>query len=242
MVRETERAALHVPGGKDESPVGGSGETGEARRKRGRGWKLLLGIGAALTLCGLLTLAGVFLYIHYTNRRAAGAQEELFRTWERRPPAPEREPVAVGDGIARILVTRLDLDAIVVELEGLGDTYNLKRGPGHIPGTAYPGQPGNCVISGHRTTYGAPFRHIDELGPGDEIVLETAEARYIYVVYEQRVVLPTDLTVLEQGEECEVTLTACHPWYSASRRIVVRGRLARAERSGGWDEGDAGGG
>jgi sortase A len=136
--------------------------------------------------------------------------------------------VAVGDGIARIVVPRLDLDAIVVELEGLDDTENLKRGPGHLPGTAYPGQEGNCVISGHRTTYGAPFRHIEELEPGDEIILETADARYTYLIYGQCIVLPTDLTVMEQGGEPRVTLTACHPWYSASRRIVVLGRLAGA--------------
>ncbi|WP_287154417.1 sortase [Candidatus Solincola tengchongensis] len=235
MERETERTGLAVPGGNEEGPAGARGETGKGRRSGRRGGKLLLGIGASLTLCGLLILAGVFVYIHYTDRRAAAAQKELFRIWEQRPPAPEREPVAVGDGIARLLVSRLGLDAIVVELEGLEDTENLKRGPGHIPGTAYPGQVGNCVISGHRTTYGAPFRHIEQLRPGDEIVLETAEARYTYLVYEQRVVLPTDLTVLEQGEEREVTLTACHPWYSASRRVVVKGRLERTERHGGPD-------
>lgn len=202
------------------------------RRKakvKGRKGKILLGIGILLVLCGILILAGVYSYIHYTNRRAAAAQEELFREWEERPAAPEREKVAVGDGIARIVVPRLQLDAIVVELAGLDDADNLKRGPGHIPGTAYPGQEGNCVISGHRTTYGAPFRHIEELIPGDEIIMETAQARYTYRVYDQRIVLPTDLSVLEQEGEPKVTLTACHPWYSAARRIVVIGRLVGTE-------------
>ncbi len=203
-----------------------NGEVGGAGRRRG---KALLIAGAVLILAGILVLAGIYAYIHYTNRKASAAQEELFRTWEERPPAPEREPVAVGDGIARIVVPRLGLDAIVVELESLNDADNLKRGPGHIPGTAYPGQEGNCVISGHRTTYGAPFRHIEQLAPGDEIILVTAEARYVYLVYDQRIVLPTDLTVLEQGGEPKVTLTACHPWYSAARRIVVLGRLAGKE-------------
>ncbi len=117
----------------------------------------------------------------------------------------------------------------MVELWGLDDAENLKRGPGHIPSTAYPGQPGNCVISGHRTTYGAPFRNIEQLAPGDEILLITAENRYIYEVYEQRIVLPTDLTVLEQTGEAKLTLTACHPWYSAAQRIVVIARLVDSE-------------
>ncbi|MGQ9475527.1 MAG: class E sortase [Actinomycetota bacterium] len=226
---EEEVATTGIEDGAGEGRNGPPREEGKPKRRRGR---VLLLTGSFLILGGLLLLAGVYSYIHYTHRRAAAAQEELFRAWEKRPATPEREEVAVGDGIARIVVPRLGLDAIVVELEGLDDAANLKRGPGHIPGTAYPGQEGNCVISGHRTTYGAPFRHIEELGAGDEIILETAEARYTYLVYEQRIVLPTDLTVLEQEGEPKVTLTACHPWYSAARRIVVLGRLATMERPG----------
>ncbi len=217
-------------GERGEPSAEGSAPEGDGGEKKGRRkGRVLIWTGVSLVLCGLLVLAGVYAYIHYTNRRAAAAQEELFRRWEQHPAAPEKERVSVGDGIARVRVPRLKLDAIVVELNGLDDSVNLKRGPGHIPGTAYPGQQGNCVISGHRTTYGAPFRHIERLAPGDEIVLETALARYTYLVYEQRIVLPSDLTVLEQGGEPKVTLTACHPWYSAAQRIVVIGRLYTAE-------------
>lgn len=216
--------------GREESSADGSPQGGDGgQNKRRRKGRILVWTGLSLVLLGLLVLAGVYAYIHYTNRRAAAAQEELFRRWAEHPAAPENGVVSVGDGIARILVPRLKLDAIVVELSGLDDSANLKRGPGHIPGTAYPGQQGNCVISGHRTTYGAPFRHIERLERGDEIVLETARARYTYLVYEQRIVLPSDLTVLEQEGEPKVTLTACHPWYSAAQRIVVIGRLSAAE-------------
>jgi sortase A len=193
-------------------------------KPRGKG-KVLVIIGVSLILAGLLTLAGVYCYIYYTNRRAESAQEELFRRWDEQPVPSEYGGVSVGDGIARIIASRIDLDAIVVELSSLGDSENLKRGPGHIPGTAYPGQPGNMVISGHRTTYGAPFRHIEELVPGEEINLVTADNRYAYQVYEQRTVAPTDLTVLEQAGDPKLTLTACHPWYSAAQRIVVIARL-----------------
>lgn len=199
---------------------------GRGRRRKGT---IFLFAGLSLVLAGLLTLAGVFAYIHYTNRRAAAAQEELFRAWEERPLSPGKDVVAVGDGIARLLVPRIGLDAIVVELWGLDDNENLKRGPGHIPDTAYPGEEGNCVISGHRTTYGAPFRHIEQLETGDEIILETASNRFVYRVYGQRIVAPSDLSVLEQEGNPKVTLTACHPWYSAAQRIVVMGNLAESE-------------
>jgi sortase A len=205
-------------------------QDGKPRRKG----KILIAIGLSLILAGLLALAGIYAYIYYTDRKAASAQEELFRQWEDRPVPSEEGNVVVGDGIARIIAPSIGLDAIVVELWGLDDAENLKRGPGHIPGTAYPGQQGNCVISGHRTTYGAPFRRIEELTAGERITLETATSRYIYEVYEQRIVLPTDLTVLEQQGEPKLTLTACHPWYSAAQRIVVIARLLeREERESG---------
>ena len=237
MAEERERSGDVGPA----PAVGGEGGLREKRsaarkRERGRrGGKMLIIAGISLILAGLLALAGIYSYIYYTNRRAAAAQEELFRQWEENPVPSGGGSVSVGDGIARIVVPRIDLDAIVVELSGLDDGENLKRGPGHIPTTAYPGQPGNCVISGHRTTYGAPFRQIEQLTPGEEITLVTADRRYTYEVYEQRVVFPTDLTVLEQEGESKVTLTACHPWYSAAQRIVVIARLASAVESGGGE-------
>jgi sortase A len=203
-------------------------EREEAPRPRKKG-KILIIVGISLILAGLLTVAGVYGYIYYTDRRAHSAQQTLFREWDENPMPSGRVDFAVGDGIARIIAEKIGLDAIVVQLSGLDDSENLKRGPGHIPGTAYPGQPGNMVVSGHRTTYGAPFRHIEQLQNGDEIVLITADNRYVYSVYEQRIVSPSDLTVLEQGVEPKLTLTACHPWYSASQRIVVIARLINSE-------------
>lgn len=208
----------------------GAGEeaAGAGRKRRRRGTALIIA-GLSLIAVGLLSLAGAYLYIRITDGRAAAAQEELRRSWEAHPAPSEGGNIAVGDGLARIFAPAIGLDAIVVQLASLDDAHNLKRGPGHIPGTAYPGQPGNCVISGHRTTYGAPFRHIEELREGDEIVLVTAGNRHIYSVYEQRIVQPSDLTVLEQEGEPKLTLTACHPWYSAAQRIVVISRLLASE-------------
>lgn len=209
----------------EREPEPGKGKTA----KSGRKGKILIILGISLVLLGLLAIAGIYAYIWYTNHQAAGAQEKLLREWEERPAEQQGWEVAVGEGIARIIVPRLELDAIVVELWGLGDAENLKRGPGHLPETAYPGQPGNCVISGHRTTYGAPFRHLEQVQRGDEIILMTAHHRHTYLAEEQHIVEPTDLTVIEQGEEAKVTLTACHPWYSAAQRIVVIGSLVESE-------------
>jgi len=198
----------------------------EKHRRKG---KILIIVGLSLIFAGLMALAGIYAYIYYTDRKAASAQEELRRQWEEDPAPSEGGDVSTGDGIARIISPRIGLDAIVVELWGLDDAENLKRGPGHIPTTAYPGQVGNCVISGHRTTYGAPFRHIEQLADGDEIVLVTAGNRYTYEVFDLRIVLPTDLEVLEQEGDPKLTLTACHPWYSAAQRIVVIARLVSSE-------------
>ena len=217
-----------APSDAGEEMIGGRSDRRKKKSRRRKG-KILIIIGLSLILAGLHTLAGIYGYIYYTDRKAAAAQEELFRQWEEDPIPSEEGNVSVGDGIARIIAPRIDLDAIVVELWGLDDEQNLKRGPGHLPETAYPGQEGNCVISGHRTTYGAPFRHIELLTEGEEIILQTADSRYVYEVIEQRIVLPTDLTVLEQEGEPKLTLTACHPWYSAAQRIVVIARLVESE-------------
>ena len=214
--------------GEGARAAAGEGSAGVEGKRRRRG-RVLIIAGLSLTFLGLLPLAGSYLYIHLTDRRAAAAQQELMRRWEDNPASSEQGNVSIGGGVARIMAPDIGLDAIVVQLAGLDDTVNLKRGPGHIPGTAYPGQPGNCVISGHRTTYGAPFRHIEQLEQGDEVALVTASHRHVYSVCEQRIVRPEDLTVLEQGDEARLTLTACHPWYSAAQRIVVVSRLLASE-------------
>ena len=81
--------------------------------------------------------------------------------------------------MAKIEIPRIGVDWIVVE--GV-DVADLRKGPGHYPGTALPGVRGNVAIAGHRTTYGAPFQDINELDPGDEIILTTVTGRYVYRV------------------------------------------------------------
>lgn len=124
----------------------------------------------------------------------------------------------VGTELGVLTVEKLGLSAVV--FEGVdGDT--LKKGPGHMPGTAVPGQPGNAVISGHRTTYGRPFFDFDQLKPGDRIELETAIGVTVYEVRSTEIVEPTDVWVTEDRAGGWLTLTTCHPKFSARQRLIV---------------------
>jgi sortase A len=105
-------------------------------------------------------------------------------------------------------------------LEGI--TLNtLDIGPGHWPGTAMPGKLGNSVVAGHRTSHGKVFRDIDQLVAGDEVVLTTADGRFVYLVTEISIVQPDALYIIEQTPEYTATLFACHPPGSTRQRIVA---------------------
>ncbi len=111
-------------------------------------------------------------------------------------------------------------------VQGVSDE-DLRRGPGHYPQTALPGQVGNAAIAGHRTTYGAPFYSLNELRVGDSISLtDTAGRTFVYRVSEPpRVVSPSDVSVLDPTPFAQLTLTTCNPRFSATSRLVVFARL-----------------
>jgi sortase A len=133
--------------------------------------------------------------------------------------APPGVPLpAEGDPAGRIEIPRIGLDDVFVEGVSVAD---LKRGPGHYPGTPLPGQAGNAAIAGHRTTYGAPFHRVDELAAGDEIRVTTVQGSFVYAVRETIVVRPEQSEVLNPTPDNRLTLTSCHPKYSARRRIIV---------------------
>ena len=122
----------------------------------------------------------------------------------------------------------------IPKIERLRDGWNvvegvsradLKNGAGHMPRTPLPGQPGNAVISGHRTTYGAPFHELDILEPGDRVEVDTALGTHVYEVREVIVVAPTDVWVTEPRPGAWLTLTTCHPKFSARQRLVVFAEL-----------------
>jgi sortase A len=133
----------------------------------------------------------------------------------------EEEP-AEGTEFARIVVPKVGLDVVV--FEGVG-RETLTRGPGHMPDTPLPGQPGNAVISGHRTTHGRPFFDFDLLVPGDTIDVETSIGTHVYVVRESLIVAPTDVWVTDDKAGGWLTLTTCNPKFSARERLIISAEL-----------------
>ncbi|HWF51818.1 MAG TPA: class E sortase [Solirubrobacteraceae bacterium] len=113
------------------------------------------------------------------------------------------------------------------------DTASLEAGPGHYPATAFPGVPGDTVaIAGHRTTYLAPFRYLNELHAGDMIVVRMPYAKLTYRVERQQIVTPTSLWITANKGYERLVLSACNPLYSASQRIAVFARLFEQEPLG----------
>ncbi|MPZ52463.1 MAG: sortase [Acidimicrobiia bacterium] len=137
---------------------------------------------------------------------------------------PEEWADDVGGPIGRISIPSVDLD--VVLFAGV-DTETLKKGPGAMPSTSFPGQPGNATISGHRTTYGRPFHDLEELEPGDEILVETAVGTHTYAVRRLFIVPPTGVWVTDEMAGGWLTLTACHPKYSAAQRLIVQAEMVK---------------
>ena len=121
-------------------------------------------------------------------------------------------------------IPKLGLETIVLGGTGQGV---LKRGPGRYRETPLPGESGNSAIAGHRTIFGRPFRYLDKLDAGDEIVVLTRAGRFVYEVVEVKSVLPTDMSVIGPTDEPFLTLTTCDPVGSAARRLVVKARLLR---------------
>ncbi|MFL5825479.1 MAG: class E sortase [Thermoleophilaceae bacterium] len=105
------------------------------------------------------------------------------------------------------------------------DTASLRKGPGHYPATPFPGEHGTTAVAGHRTTYLAPFRTVDKLKKGDRIVADMPYGQILYAVEATKVVKPTALWVTRRVDHDRIVLSACHPLYSASHRIVVFARL-----------------
>lgn len=137
--------------------------------------------------------------------------------------------IRIGDAFGRIEIPALDREYAVIEG---ADRERLRTGPGHYEDTPFPGEPGTVGVAGHRTTYGAPFRRIDRLEPGDGIVVTVSYARFVYRVERTRAVFPRDVEVKRPVGYDQLIVSASHPPYSARQRLVVFARLVRAEAPG----------
>ena len=130
------------------------------------------------------------------------------------------EPVVV---LGTIEISKIGVNEVLYE--GIRLT-TFDRGPGHWPGTAMPGQFGNVVVGGHRTSHTKPFRHLDALVPGDQVVFSTPDGRFVYRVESTEIVTPDVTRVVSQNPGFTATLFACNPPGSIRQRIVVHLILA----------------
>jgi sortase A len=168
----------------------------------------------------------------YTQAQQHKLGDELDRSWKAGAGKVTTERVRLGHGLALIRIPRLGKGFHYVIIEGVS-VADLRKGPGHYPGTAMPGQIGNFVVSGHRTTYLAPFNKLGELRGGDKILIDTRAKQYVYKVTSTKVVQPSDVSVAAPVPEHPranptkrlITLTTCNPKYSAAQRLIIFGQL-----------------
>jgi len=193
-----------------------------ARRPFWRG----LTFGKAFSYALILAGAALVIYVAAQYGTMAWEQHRLARQWEAQYQAQQNAPAGaqpiVDDGLMRVSVPKIDLDAIVVE----GTSYKkLLIGPGHMEQTALPGETGNAVITAHRDTF---FRHIYELNKGDEILVRRRGEVFRFQVTGKKIVEPTDVSVTRPSSDARLTLITCYPTYfvgPAPERLVVFSKL-----------------
>jgi sortase A len=195
---------------------------------------IIRGVGELCITAGLILLFFVTYELWGTGRYTQDQQhklsERLVQDWRR--PQVTTERVKLGSGMALLRIPRLGKTFRYVVVEGV-DTGDLRKGPGHYPGTAMPGDKGNFVVSGHRTTYSAPFNRVDELQDGDRILIDTRKGQFVYKVTGKKVVTPDQVDVTaavpfhpkRAATGRLITLTTCHPKFSAAKRLIIFGEL-----------------
>jgi sortase A len=235
---------------------------------RGRTDVILLtlrGIGQTLITAGLVILLFVVYEVWVSNLFANAKQSAVHKTFEQQIvsgdnplvggqsalPGSGAGTIPTGTGIANIYMPRLGSDYHFTIVEGTDDA-DLEKGPGHYTGTALPGQVGNFAVAGHRVGKGEPFLNLDQLQPGDAVVIETVTNWYVYTVLGdtttgnlatpgvdgvvgREIVKPSDVNVIlpvpdHQGTApttALLTLTTCTPKFSATDRMIVHGSLTR---------------
>ncbi|TDC77807.1 class E sortase [Actinomadura sp. 7K507] len=214
---------------------------------------VLRGLAETLVTAGLL-LAFFVGYLawgtsQYMHQEQGGLQDELEQRWSaaraRQAAATTRNgsggapgvkagasAPAEGEALAILRVPRFGASYRYAVIEGVSEE-DLRRGPGHYPGTAGPGQVGNMAVAGHRTTYGSPFNRNGDLKRGDRILVDTATATYVYEVTGRVIVRPGETGVIapvprkpgRKPVKRMLTLTTCHPKFSAAYRLVVFAEL-----------------
>ena len=192
-------------------------------------------LGELLITLGVVMVLFVGWQLFWTDVVADADADQMVAALQRDFDDPNwvhPKEVKLGDAIAIVRVPRFGAKFARPLYEGTTREV-LQRGVGHYVDTALPGEVGNFAMAGHRTTYGKPFNKVDALVTGDVVLVETPETYYVYRVTEHEIVAPTQVSVLlpvpdEPGAEpteATLTMTSCHPEFSARERYVVHARL-----------------
>jgi sortase A len=208
--------------------------------------KFLISVSTGILLFVLWLLWGTGLYSSRAQERLASRFDRLsdptgaFEGAGGAPTGPpERWAPEPGAPVFRIEIPDIGVRQVVVEGAGVEE---LKKGPGHYPSCrsgfepplcsgfdeVWPGEPGRVIVSGHRTTYGAPFEDLDKLEMGDDIRIETKWGEFVYEVTAADVIDADSVEVVEVVETPELALTTCSPKYSAAQRLVIYAELQRS--------------
>ncbi len=235
-------------------PVLTPATSGFRRRRPSPMRRLLRDLSLVLVISGLLLLADAAATLLWQEPLSAvialikrGSVDQRFLSYKRAPLSrldlealsgikqtrariaflarQEARQLKTGQAIGRISVPSLGIEYIVVQGT---DEASLQKGPGHYPQTALPGLGQTVAIAGHRTTYLAPFRRLNELKPGQRVVLTMRYGRFTYRVQRTRVVTPTSWWIIKNVGYERLVLSACNPLYSAAQRIVAFARLESA--------------
>lgn len=201
-------------------------------------------VGRTFITAGLLLLGLVAYQLWGTGLEQSRAQNRLrdeFATLIASPPTTTGTAIQEGGTtIPRVdapsrpnsALALLEIpSASVADIVVNGATVSaLRHGPGHISGTALPGEAGNSAIAGHRTSYGAPFADLDDVRIGDDVRVATRNGRFTYTVSDVRIVSPNQTDVLRpQKNRSLLTLITCHPRWSTAKRLIVVAELSSSE-------------
>ena len=194
----------------------------------------------------VIIIAGLLVFLYPLLDRAYTWywQQKIMQSWEADlPPAvgkgideagPEPQKHAFdlpANALGILNIEKIDLQIPIIKGASLAD---LKIGAGLMPETAAPGEPGNTVLTAHRSyTYGRFFNRLDEVEIRDQIIVATPENVFRYIIYDKEIVNPNDPSILgspggEQGEDI-LTLVTCHPIRKATHRLIIRAKLKPAD-------------
>jgi LPXTG-site transpeptidase (sortase) family protein len=196
------------------------------------------GLRSYLPAVMIVAGAGILVYVVSQYGLMYREQRRLESEWAKQNTAAPQGQVrpasmhSFDDGVTRVLIPKISLDAMVVEGTG---RKQLNLGPGHMTDTPEPGEVGNSVITAHRDTF---FRHIYELSKGDTVEVRRNGKLYTYEVTGKRVVKPEDVSVLKQTPDRTLTLITCYPTYyigPAPDRLVVFARMAEPKKQASSD-------